>query len=180
MTNWNPENRGPHIGYLPQTVELFRGTVGENIARMTKSTPALAHEAAELARAHETVQGLQSGYETRIQDAGVGLSGGQRQKIGLARAVYGNPKILVLDEPNAHLDQQGEAALYETLRELKKRGVTVIVVTHRAGLLDHVDKIMILREGRVAAFGPRAEVLARITAPNTARIHAVKPGGAHA
>ena len=180
VTSWNPENRGPHIGFLPQSVELFRGTVGENIARMTKSTPALAHEAAEFARAHETIQGLQSGYETRIQDAGVGLSGGQRQKIGLARAVYGKPKIVVLDEPNAHLDQQGEAALYETLRDLKSRGVTVVVITHRAGLLDHVDKIMILRDGRVAAYGPRAEVLARLAPPGTARIHAVKPGGAHA
>jgi PrtD family type I secretion system ABC transporter len=178
VTAWKPEDRGPNVGFLPQTVELFRGTVGENIARMRKTMPKLAHEAAELARAHETIQALPSGYETRIGDGGVGLSGGQRQKIGLARAVFGKPKVVVLDEPNAHLDQPGEAALYDTLRELKARGVTVVVVTHRAGLLDHVDKIMVVRDGRIAAFGPRVEVLARI-APQP-RIQAVKPGGAHA
>lgn len=180
VTAWNPDNRGQYVGFLPQTVELFRGTVGENIARMTKTQPALANEAAELAKAHDTVQSLTSGYQTRIGDGGTGLSGGQRQKIGLARAVFGGPKIVILDEPNAHLDQQGEAALYETMRELKKRGTTVIVVTHRAGVLEHVDKIMILREGRIAAYGPRAEVLARIAPPASARVHAVKPGGAHA
>jgi PrtD family type I secretion system ABC transporter len=179
---WNPEDRGTHTGYLPQTVELFRGTIEDNIARLRVPDAAMVVAAAELARAHEMIQALPNGYKTEIGEGGLGLSGGQRQKIGLARALYGDPKFVVMDEPNANLDQQGEAALSETMRELKRRAVSVAVVTHRPSVIDVVDKILILRDGKVLMFGPRAEVLARLAQQqqSVSRLQPVpKPGASH-
>jgi PrtD family type I secretion system ABC transporter len=162
MAAWDPEDRGPRIGFLPQDVELFRATVEENIARLREPAPALVADAAEAAQAHETIQALANGYQTMIGEGGHGLSGGQAQKIGLARALYGGPNFIVLDEPSSHFDQQAEAALAATLEELKKRKVTVVVITHRPFVLQHADKILMLRDGRAALYGPRAEVLQRL------------------
>ncbi len=180
VAGWNAEQRGPHVGYVAQSVELFRGTVEENIARMGEPVTARVTEAAELARAHEMIQTLPAAYRTPIGEAGLGLSGGQRQKIGLARALYGEPRLVVLDEPNAHHDQHGEVTLIDTIKDLKQRGVTVAVVTHRPSLVEHVDKILILRDGKVAIFGPRLEVLSRLTPSAATRPLPAKPGVSHA
>jgi len=180
MTAWDGNARGSFVGYLPQTVELFRGTVEENIARMRTTVPAMVVRAAEMARAHDFIHSLPRGYQTPIGDGGLGLSGGQTQRIGLARALFAKPLFVVLDEPNAHLDQQAEMALHETLREMKEKGMTAVIVTHRQNLLEFVDKLLILREGQVAAFGPRRDVLARLAAQSgVQRMQAVKPGAPH-
>jgi ATP-binding cassette subfamily C protein/ATP-binding cassette subfamily C exporter for protease/lipase/ATP-binding cassette subfamily C protein EexD len=160
LQHWDRGQLGSHIGYLPQDVELFAGTVSENIARMEPSPDedgVLA--AATLSRAHVVVQQLPNGYETQIGDGGARLSGGQRQRLGLARAVYGDPVLVVLDEPNANLDQAGEAALAAAVKDLKERGVALVIVGHRPSTLAEADRILVLREGRVALFGPREDVL---------------------
>lgn len=178
LANWDPADRGMNLGYLAQSVELFRGTISENIARLRITVPAQVLKAAEMARAHDFIQSLPRGYETPIGEGGLGLSGGQSQRIGLARALFGAPKFVVLDEPNAHLDQNGERGLMETLKDLKALGVGVAVVTHRAHLLERVDKILVMREGTIAMFGPRAEVLAQLRPPAPSqRMHVVQPGG---
>jgi ABC-type protease/lipase transport system fused ATPase/permease subunit len=133
--------------------------------------------AAELARAHEFIQALPRAYQTPIGEGGQGLSGGQSQRVGLARALFGGPKFVVMDEPNAHLDRQGENALMATLRDLKNEGVTVIVITHRSNLLDHVDKVLLLHEGRIAMFGPRKEVLARLEESRLRQVQMAQQGG---
>lgn len=163
VASWTREHLGPHIGYLPQDVELFSGSVAENIARLGEATSGTVIEAGKRAHAHELILRLPAGYETEIGDGGCALSGGQRQRIGLARALFGNPKLVVLDEPNANLDGEGEAALMETLADLKRSGVTCIVITHRPSLLAGVDKVLVMREGTVEHFGPYAEVIARVT-----------------
>ena len=165
LAAWDPEDRGQHIGYLPQDVELFDGTVSENIARMSQRPDEETIAAARLADIHDMVLRLPAGYETQIGAGGCLLSGGQRQRIGLARAVYGEPVLVVLDEPNASLDQMGDESLLGTLGELKKRSVSVVVVAHRPNILRAVDKILVLREGKVEVLGPRDEVLNRITGP---------------
>lgn len=162
IQHWDPIDLGPHIGYLPQLVELFVGTVKENIARMSVGDDAAVIEAARLAYAHDMIQRLPDGYETTIGDGSIGLSGGQRQRIGLARAVFGDPKLIVLDEPNANLDQAGESALAAAIAELKSRGAAIIMVGHRPSTLSEATKILLLRDGRVQAFGPRDEVLAML------------------
>jgi len=166
LAAWPSDDRGRHIGYLPQDVELFDGTVRENIARMTAGDPDAVVAAAKTAGVHELIQRLPEGYETQIGDGGAVLSGGQRQRIALARALYGSPRLLVLDEPNASLDQAGEAALLEAIRQLKARQTTLIVIAHRPSVLRHVDKILVLRDGAVAVFGPRDEVLQKIAGPS--------------
>ena len=162
LQNWNNDQLGAAMGYLPQDVELFSGSVRDNISRMAKSEDKDVVDAAMLSHAHDMIQRLPQGYETPIGDAGSRLSGGQRQRIGLARAVFGSPRIVILDEPNASLDQIGESALTAAIGELKSRGATLIIVGHRPSTLAQADKILFLRDGRVQLFGPREEVLNRL------------------
>lgn len=172
LTGWNPADRGRWVGYLPQDVELFAGSVRENIARMGEAGDEEVVAAARLAGAHEMVLALPQGYETVIGPGGGTLSGGQRQRIALARAVFRAPRLVVLDEPNANLDTEGEQALLATLRELPRLGSTVVLVAHRPSLMVSVDRILMLREGQVAALGPRDEVLRRLTAPGPRAVDA--------
>lgn len=165
VSRWPPEDLGRSIGYLPQDVELFSGTVGENIARMGEAEPDAVIAAAQLAGVHEMILSLPGGYETEIGPGGAALSGGQRQRIALARAVYGDPRFLVLDEPNASLDSDGEYGLHNALTTLRDRGATVVVITHRPGVLRQADKIVVLRGGRMERFGPADEVMAAIAGP---------------
>ena len=157
--HWDPALLGRHVGFLPQDVELFTGSVRDNIARMQAVDDEAVVKAAMLARAHEMIQHFPQGYDTWIGDGGVRLSGGQRQRVGLARAVFGSPRFIVLDEPNANLDQAGEAALSEAISELKQVGVALVIVGHRPSTLSASDKILFLKEGHVAMFGQREEVL---------------------
>ena len=169
VSTWPREQLGPHVGYLPQDVELFAGTVAENIARLGEPDAAEVIRAAQRAHVHELILRLPKGYDSDIGDAGQSLSPGQRQRIALARALYGRPRFVVLDEPNANLDNDGDEALIRTLRVLKEEGATVVVIAHRPSLIAGVDKILVLREGAAEMFGPRAEVMARITRPAPAR-----------
>lgn len=164
IARWDRNALGEHVGYLPQDVELFSGTIAQNIARLGAIDSERVIAAARLAHAHELILRLPEGYETQIGDGGAALSGGQRQRIALARALYGNPKLVVLDEPNANLDIEGEAALSAALRELKARGVTVVMVSHRPALMGQLDKLAILKDGALDAFGPTAAVLPRLRA----------------
>jgi ATP-binding cassette subfamily C protein/ATP-binding cassette subfamily C protein EexD len=159
---WMREDFGRHVGYLPQDVELFDGSVLRNIARMGDAEPEDVFEAAKLAGCHDMILRLPQGYDTEIGDGGQHLSGGQRQLIGLARAMFRNPKMVVLDEPNSNLDGDAEQALIRGLEELKRRGTTVVLVSHRPTLVQGVDKVLLMRDGVVEAFGPRAEVLKRL------------------
>ncbi|MCX7175680.1 MAG: type I secretion system permease/ATPase [Proteobacteria bacterium] len=159
---WNKTELGPHIGYLPQDVELFDGTLAENIARFSYVDMTKVEAAARAVGLHETILALPQGYETSIGDDGCFLSGGQRQRVGLARAIYGNPRFIVLDEPNSSLDEAGEQALVQTLLALKTLGTTIIVITHRTSVLAAVDLMLVLHDGLVKAYGPRDEVLAAL------------------
>jgi len=165
---WDRNAFGRHVGYLPQDVELFPGTVAENIARFGSLLPEEVVRASNLAGAHEMILRLPNGYETEVGDQGVLLSAGQRQQIALARAVYGAPRLVVLDEPNSNLDSNGEAALLECLSRLKNMGSTVVVISHRMAALNAVDKLLFIDAGVVKGFGPRQEVMARL-APAPAR-----------
>ena len=158
----NSEELGRYLGYLPQDIELFSGTVAENIARLEQPDSEKVIAAARLTGLHDLILHLPNGYDTQIGEGGAFLSGGQRQRIGLARALYGNPRIVVLDEPNSNLDTEGEAALMTTIDALKQAGVTTIVVTHNANYLNKVEKLLVLQYGSVAAFGPKEWVLARL------------------
>ena len=159
LSQWDREALGPFIGYLPQDVELLDGTISENIARFGELDPDKVVAAARLAGIHEMLLRLPDGYDTVIQGQGAMLSAGQRQRLGLARALYGLPRIIMLDEPNSNLDQDGETALAVALAGLRQHGCTVIVVTHRPSILGQVDSIAFMREGQLAAFGPRDEIL---------------------
>ena len=163
---WPREALCRFVGYLPQDVELFTGTVRENIARMTEGDPEAVVRAACRAHAHEMILGLPQGYETQIGENGHDLSGGQAQRIGIARAFYGDPRLVLLDEPNANLDSVGEDALVTAIADLKRQGVTLVIVAHRPSILSSVDKMLVLRaDGTVEAFGPRAEIMQRFTRP---------------
>ena len=159
ISQWDRETLGPFIGYLPQDVELLDGSIKDNIARFGEADPESVVEAAKLAGIHEMLLRLPEGYDTVIQGQGAMLSAGQRQRLGLARALYGLPKIIILDEPNSNLDQEGEVGLTQALLGLKQAGCTVIVVTHRPNILGQVDSIALMRDGQLAAFGPRDEIL---------------------
>jgi PrtD family type I secretion system ABC transporter len=156
---WAREEAGQWMGYVPQDVELFDGTVAENIARLGDVDSALVVGAAKRAYAHELILALSQGYETQVGEQGAKLSPGQRQRIALARALYGDPRLVVLDEPNANLDGAGELALTKAIKSLRNDGVTTVVITHRPALIAHVDKILVIDAGRVKEFGPTGDVL---------------------
>ncbi|HQS67427.1 MAG TPA: type I secretion system permease/ATPase [Sulfuricurvum sp.] len=160
--HYDREVLGQYIGYLPQDIELFDGTISENIARYEDPKPEMVVEAAQVAGVHEMILQLPQGYDTPIGPGGIALSGGQRQRVGLARAIYCYPKIIVLDEPNSNLDDVGERALTQAILELKKRGSTVILITHRPAILGIVDRIAFMRDGLLQLFGTRDEVLAAL------------------
>ena len=156
---WNKAELGPHLGYLPQDVELFGGTVSENIARFGDIDADAVVQAAQRAGVHDMVLQLPQGYDTLLGDGGAGLSGGQRQRLGLARAMYGDPSVLVLDEPNSTLDDIGEQALVNAIAALRKRGKTVVLITHRTSVIGVTNKLLLLRDGMSDMFGPTDQVL---------------------
>jgi ATP-binding cassette subfamily C exporter for protease/lipase/ATP-binding cassette subfamily C protein EexD len=159
MAYWPREELGPHIGYVPQDVELFDGTVADNIARLDQVDSQRVVAAAQRANAHEMILTLPQGFDTPVGEQGSRLSPGQRQRIALARALYGNPQLVVLDEPNSNLDGAGEVALAHAMSALHAAGVTTVVITHRPSLIAHVDKVMVLGAGRIQQFGPAGEVM---------------------
>lgn len=164
VQHYNRDEIGPHIGYLPQDIELFDGTISENIARFGDVDPELVVQAAKKAGVHEMILQLADAYDTRISVDSGALSGGQRQRIGLARALYGTPKVVVLDEPNSNLDEQGEKALSDTMQVLKQEGVSTFVISHRTSILKSIDKLMVLKEGQMQMFGPKEEVMQKLMA----------------
>ncbi len=165
IEHWDPEELGPFIGYMPQDVELFDGSVAENIARFNKIEPDKVVAAAQRAGVHEVIVNLKNGYDTEIGAGGYSLSGGERQRIALARALYGDPKIIVLDEPNANLDSSGEAALASAIQLSKEAGCSVIVISHRPSILSTVDEILVLNAGSLVKYGPRDQVMAELGRP---------------
>ena len=163
LDQWEPEALGQHIGYLPQDVELFAGTVAENIARFEPEPDAEAIiAAAKAAGVHELILRLPDGYDTQIGEGGAALSAGQRQRIALARALYGDPFLVVLDEPNSNLDAEGEQALTQAILGVRARGGIVVVIAHRPSALAGVDLVLVMADGQVQAFGPKDEVLNKV------------------
>ncbi len=158
IQSWDQDKLGAHLGYLPQDVELFSGTVAENIARLGEVDSEKVIAAAQMSGAHEMILRLPAGYDTEIGAGGAALSGGQRQRIGLARALYDQPKILVLDEPSSNLDDEGERAILQALEQLKRIGVTTIIVSHKPSTIANVDMVLVLKEGQGVMFGPREAV----------------------
>ena len=173
VSQWSREALGPYLGYLPQDIELFDGTIAENIARFGEVDSAKVIEAAQLAGINEMILHFPKGYDTLLGTGGLGLSGGQKQRIGLARALYGHPALVVLDEPNSNLDDAGEAALVQAVRKLKANGCTVVLVTHRPSILGAVDKLLFLKDGVQTLFGPRDQVLKTLVPPTPPK--AVEP-----
>ena len=156
---WDKLELGPHIGYLPQGVELFDGSMAENIARFGELDQAKVETAARMIGLHEFIMSLPQGYNSPVGREGTMLSGGQRQRVGLARAIYANPAFVVLDEPNSSLDEQGDADLALAITQLKAMGTTFIVMTHRTSVLSVANKMLVLRDGQLQMFGPRDDVL---------------------
>ena len=167
VSQWHASDRGQHIGYVPQDVELFSATIRENIARMADGDSETVVEAAKLAGVHDLILRLPQGYETQIGRAGAALSGGQRQRIALARALYGDPRLVVLDEPNSNLDQPGLEALLGAIGELKQRSTTLIVIAHQPAIVHQVDYLIVLGDGVVQMAGPRDEVIAKVSTTQT-------------
>lgn len=159
MHTWNREELGPHLGYLPQDIEIFEGTISENIARFTEFNPHDVIAAAEAAGIHQMILRMPDGYDTRVGPGGLGLSGGQMQRVGLARALYKNPTFVVLDEPNSNLDDVGEKALAEALLKIRQRKGTAVIVTHRLSALNLANKMLVMRDGKLSLFGPTKAVL---------------------
>ena len=174
LKHWDAEKLGQYIGYLPQDVELFSGTVAQNIARFSDVDEKKVIAAARLADVHDMIQKLPNGYDTEIGEGGETLSGGQRQRIALARAVYDDPVMVVLDEPNSNLDTAGEEALVSALRAMKEKKMTVVVITHKPNLLTIADNIIIMMDGAVQASGPREQILPKLMGPKV-----VNPAQAH-
>jgi ATP-binding cassette subfamily C protein len=172
LTHWNAEQLGQHIGYLPQDVELFSGTIAENISRFGQQDELKIIAAAQMAGVHEMIQGMPAGYNTEVGGGGYTLSGGQRQRIGLARALYNKPAFIVLDEPNASLDADGEAALLSAIQQLRQEGCTLVLITHKTNVLAIVDKILLLAHGQVQGFGTRDEMLSKLLGPRIAPVPA--------
>ncbi len=170
LRNWDPRQLGENIGYLPQDVQLFPGTIKENIGRMrADASDEAIHKAATLADVHEMIASLPHGYETRVAADGSPLSGGQKQRIGLARAFFGDPRLVVLDEPNSNLDTAGDRALAQAVEHAKAHRITVVVITQKPALLHHVDKVMLLQNGTISLFGKREDVLERLSPGQTKR-----------
>ena len=176
LGQWSRERLGRHIGYLPQDVQLFAGTVAENIARLSEADSDQIVAAARLAHAHTMILHLRQGYDTKLGPNGVGLSGGQRQRVALARAVFGTPRLVVLDEPDASLDRDGEQALRATLQALRAAGATVIVVSHRTTLLPEMDRLLVLKDGQPQLFGSREAVLKRLQGGNAVAPQVIRGG----
>ncbi len=164
--HWNKAELGPNIGYLPQDIELFSGTVSENIARFGDVDPEKVVQAAKRAGVHDMILHFAAGYDTMLGDGGAGLSGGQKQRIGLARAMYGDPSVIVLDEPNSNLDDGGEVALVQAITDLRSRGKTIVMITHRTNAIGVTTKLLLLRDGEVQMFGPTDKVLAALKEQN--------------
>lgn len=162
VATWNKEELGPHVGYLPQAVELFDGTIAENVARFGEPDADKVRAACRMVGLEAFIATLPKGYDTPVGDDGAFLSGGQRQRVALARAVYGMPRFVVLDEPNSNLDTDGDAALIDTLRQLKAAGTTVIAMTHRMNILQSVGYMLVLIDGQIKQFGPRDQVLSAL------------------
>ena len=178
LDQYAPDVLGEHIGYLPQQVHLFEGTIAENIARLSKAPDAAkVVEAARKAAAHEMILKLPNGYDTPVSVVGGRLSGGQIQRIGLARAMYGDPVIVVLDEPNSNLDNEGSQALNQAVREMKSEGRAVLIMAHRPAAIQECDLLLMLENGARTAFGPRDEVLRQVTSNHQQIAAAKTPGG---
>lgn len=170
---WNKDELGPYVGYLPQEIELLDGSVQDNICRFGDADPQRLAQAIEMAGLSDVIAQLPDQSQHLLQDEQMGLSGGERQRLGLARAFYGMPRLLVLDEPNASLDEQSETRLLQTLRQFKADGAAVVVVSHQTRILDVADKILVLKDGQQLAFGPRDEILARMSGkPQTKQVPA--------
>jgi len=170
LAHWNPEELGRHIGYLPQDVELFSGSIAENICRFERLDHEEVIAAARMAGVHDMIQMMPAGYNTQIGDGGHALSGGQRQRIGLSRALYNKPAFIVLDEPNANLDTDGEAALLLAVQQLRQQGSTVVLITHKTNILAIADKILVIAQGRIQGFGMRDEILNKLFGPRVAPV----------
>ena len=164
-SQWDRKVLGPHIGYLPQSVELFPGTIAENISRFTDADPNEIMQAAQLAGVHEMILGLDNGYNFAADNFDEALSGGQRQRIALARAAFGLPKLILLDEPTSSLDAEAERTVAAAIKALKENGATVLVIGHRPALMNLTDKLLVMQNGALAAFGPTNEIMAKLVRP---------------
>ena len=176
--NWDKNELGPHIGYLPQDIELFEGSISENIARFSAVDAKKVVIAAKVAGVHEMILQLPEGYDTIIGSDGVNLSGGQRQRIGLARAIYGNPRLIVLDEPNSNLDEVGEKALSIAIQQLKATGATIFVITHRTSILTQLDRLLVMNNGTLSMYGPREQVMTELSKQHAQKVPQVATGAA--
>lgn len=173
---WNKDELGPHMGYLPQDIELFAGTVSENIARFGEIDSEKVILAAKRAGVHDMILQFPQGYDTLLGDGGAGLSGGQKQRLGLARAMYDDPSLIVLDEPNSNLDEMGEQALIAAIKDLHSRGKTIVMISHRSSVLRATNKLLLLRDGKAQLFGPSDQVLARLAKGSQQPLQQVQQG----
>ena len=180
ITAWDKQKLGPHLGYLPQDIELFEGTISDNVARFGKVDSEKVVLAARIAGVHEMILQLPDGYDTVIGSEGINLSGGQRQRIGLARAIYGSPRLIVLDEPNSNLDDVGERALAVALQKIKETGATVFIISHRPSILSRLDRIMVMAGGTITMYGAREQVIAELAQQQTKAQQRVAPAASAA